>query len=231
MTTFIKSHLISQSSSGIFHYNFEVISPLYLKLGLDSEKHINPKSLQYIMGHSDINITMNPYAHVSVDSVKSEVVKYFIYIFEVAHGSQEPDLTGVQVVSRPHRDQVSRRHDRDRRSERLRQIEYLGRDPLGARRAVLALAARGKDGGRHFQRHGEARPGRLCRGLAHPRQLRRYFPLAVCRNHGDAPLLPFGRERILPRQKALPSQGYPRAVHGHRPRPRRLFQHRTGADR
>lgn len=104
MTTFIKSHLISQSSSGIFHYNFEVISPLYLKLGLDSEKHINPKSLQYIMGHSDINITMNPYAHVSVDSVKSEVVKYFIYIFEVAHGSQEPDLTGIQVVPRPHRD-------------------------------------------------------------------------------------------------------------------------------
>ena len=102
MTTFIKSHLISQSSSGIFHYNFEVISPLYLKLGLDSEKHINPKSLQYIMGHSDINITMNPYAHVSVDSVKSEVVKYFIYIFEVAHGSQEPDFTGIQVVSRPH---------------------------------------------------------------------------------------------------------------------------------
>ena len=180
MITFIKSHLISQSSSGIFHYNFEVISPLYLKLGLDSEKHINPKSLQYIMGHSDINITMNPYAHVSVDSVKSEVVKYFIYIFEVEHGSQEPDLTGLQVVSRPHRDQVSRRHDRDRRSERLRQIEYLGRDPLGARRTVLAIAARRENGGCHLRRHGEARSSRLCRGLAHPRQLRRYFPLAVC---------------------------------------------------
>lgn len=179
MTTFIKSHLISQSSSGIFHYNFEVISPLYLKLGLDSEKHINPKSLQYIMGHSDINITMNPYAHVSVDSVKSEVVKYFIYIFEVAHGSQEPDLTGVQVVSRPHGDQISRRHDRDRRAERLRKIEYLGRDPLGARRTVLALAARGKDGGRHFQRHGEARPGRVRRGVAHSRQLHRRFPFAL----------------------------------------------------
>ena len=38
------------------------------------------------MGHSDINITMNLYAHVLIDSVKSEVVKYFIYIFEVAHG-------------------------------------------------------------------------------------------------------------------------------------------------
>lgn len=45
------------------------------------------------------------------------------------------------------------------------------------------------------------------------------------------PLLPLGRERIQPRQKALPPQGYPRAVHGHRSRPRRLFQHRTGADR
>ena len=71
MTTFIKSHLISQSSSGIFHYNFEVISPLYLKLGLDSEKHINPKSLQYIMGHSDINITMNPYALSSKSKINT----------------------------------------------------------------------------------------------------------------------------------------------------------------
>ena len=61
--------------------------------------------------------------------------------------------------------------------------------------------------------------------------IRWYFPLAVRRDHGHAPLLPLGRERIQPRQKALPPQGYPRAVHGHRSRPRRLFQHRTGADR
>ena len=39
------------------------------------------------------------------------------------------------------------------------------------------------------------------------------------RDHGHAPLLPLGRERIQPRQKALPPQGYPRAVHGHRSRP------------
>lgn len=38
-------------------------------------KNINPKSLQYIMGHSDINITLNLYAHVSLDAVKAEVVK------------------------------------------------------------------------------------------------------------------------------------------------------------
>ena len=118
------------------------------------------------MGHSDINITMNLYAHVLIDSVKSEVVKYFIYIFEVAHGSQEPDLTGLQVVSRPHRDQVSRRHDRDRRSERLRQIEYLGRDPLGARRTVLAVATRRENGGCHLRRHGQAETAGVCRGVS-----------------------------------------------------------------
>ena len=75
MTTFIKSHLISQSSSGIFHYNFEVISPLYLKLGLDSEKHINPKSLQYIMGHSNITMTLNYYAHADYASAKAAMDK------------------------------------------------------------------------------------------------------------------------------------------------------------
>ena len=73
MITFIKSHLISQSSSGIFHYNFEVISPLYLKLGLDSEKHINPKSLQYIMGHANITMTLGYYAHGTFQSAKAEL--------------------------------------------------------------------------------------------------------------------------------------------------------------
>ena len=40
-----------------------------------ANKNINPKSLQYIMGHSDINITLNLYAHASIDNVKAEVVK------------------------------------------------------------------------------------------------------------------------------------------------------------
>ena len=40
-----------------------------------ANKNINPKSLQYIMGHADINITLNLYSHVSLDAVKAEVVK------------------------------------------------------------------------------------------------------------------------------------------------------------
>lgn len=39
-----------------------------------ANKNMNPKSLQYIMGHSNINITMNLYAHASIDGVKSEMI-------------------------------------------------------------------------------------------------------------------------------------------------------------
>ena len=180
------------------------------------------------MGHSDINITMNPYAHVSVDSVKSEVVKYFIYIFEVAHGSQEPDLTGVQVVSRPHGDQISRRHYGNRRSERLGKIEYFGCHPVGSGGAVLAVSARREDGGCDLRRYSQARSGRLCRGFAHSGQFGACVPLGIYRNYGHASVLPLGRERVFPQQKALPPQGRARAVYGYRSGTRRLFQHRTG---
>ena len=36
-------------------------------------KNMNPKDLQYIMGHSNISITMNWYAHASIDTAKAEV--------------------------------------------------------------------------------------------------------------------------------------------------------------
>lgn len=39
-----------------------------------ANKSMNPKSLQYIMGHSNINITMNLYAHASVEKVKAELI-------------------------------------------------------------------------------------------------------------------------------------------------------------
>ena len=34
---------------------------------------MNPKTLQYLMGHSDISVTLNTYTHVSFDDVKAEV--------------------------------------------------------------------------------------------------------------------------------------------------------------
>lgn len=38
-----------------------------------ASQNMNPKSLQYIMGHSNINITMNLYAHVSIERLKKEL--------------------------------------------------------------------------------------------------------------------------------------------------------------
>lgn len=36
-------------------------------------QQLKKKSLQYIMGHSNINITMNLYAHASVEGIKAEL--------------------------------------------------------------------------------------------------------------------------------------------------------------
>ena len=33
---------------------------------------MNPKTLQYLMGHSDISVTMNVYTHIGFDKVEKE---------------------------------------------------------------------------------------------------------------------------------------------------------------
>lgn len=38
-----------------------------------ANKNMNPKSLQYIMGHSNISITLNLYTHASIDWIKEEM--------------------------------------------------------------------------------------------------------------------------------------------------------------
>ena len=34
---------------------------------------MNPKTLQYLMGHSDISVTMNVYTHINYDDVEEEL--------------------------------------------------------------------------------------------------------------------------------------------------------------
>ena len=34
---------------------------------------MNPKTLQYIMGHSDIGVTLNTYTHLTFDDAKEEM--------------------------------------------------------------------------------------------------------------------------------------------------------------
>ena len=37
---------------------------------------MNPKALQYVMGHSNITITLNLYTHASLETVKSELQRF-----------------------------------------------------------------------------------------------------------------------------------------------------------
>ena len=36
---------------------------------------MNPKTLQYLMGHSDISVTMNVYTHLGFDDAKNKMVR------------------------------------------------------------------------------------------------------------------------------------------------------------
>ena len=38
-----------------------------------ARKGMNPKNLQYIMGHSDISVTLNTYTHISFEDAQSEM--------------------------------------------------------------------------------------------------------------------------------------------------------------
>ena len=36
---------------------------------------MNPKTLQYIMGHADISVTLNTYTHVNYEDAKGELLR------------------------------------------------------------------------------------------------------------------------------------------------------------
>lgn len=36
---------------------------------------MNPKTLQYLMGHADISVTLNTYTHVKFEDARAEVEK------------------------------------------------------------------------------------------------------------------------------------------------------------
>lgn len=40
-----------------------------------AKSRINPKTLQYLMGHSDISVTLNTYTHVKFEDAKEDLAK------------------------------------------------------------------------------------------------------------------------------------------------------------
>ena len=54
---------------------------------------MNPKVLQYLMGHSDINVTLNTYTHLKLDDAKKEMEKLAL---KAADAEEEMEKLGVK---------------------------------------------------------------------------------------------------------------------------------------
>ena len=58
------------SNAAAFHYK----KYAYFIWGVnDTKSGMNPKTLQYLMGHSDISVTMNVYTHIVFDDAEEEL--------------------------------------------------------------------------------------------------------------------------------------------------------------
>jgi len=52
---------------------------------------MNPKALQYLMGHAEISVTMNVYTHLGEDDAREEMIK--IGLIE----QEEPEIHAFQL--------------------------------------------------------------------------------------------------------------------------------------
>ena len=60
-----------------------------------SKSGMNPKTLQYLMGHSDISVTMNVYTHVGLDDAEEELMR----MEEFRKAQAEVEKNGIKPVS------------------------------------------------------------------------------------------------------------------------------------
>ena len=56
---------------------------------------MNPKTLQYLMGHSDISVTMNVYTHVRLDDAEEELRR----MEDFRKAQAEVEKNGIKPVS------------------------------------------------------------------------------------------------------------------------------------
>ena len=55
---------------------------------------MNPKTLQYLMGHSEIGVTMNVYTHLGLDDAKDEMIR----LEELEQARKEVEKTSGQKL-------------------------------------------------------------------------------------------------------------------------------------
>ena len=68
-------HIIEKYNK-IYHIQMTKVTPHVCRQTFCSnmaKSGMNPKTLQYIMGHSDISVTLNTYTHVNFDDAKEEL--------------------------------------------------------------------------------------------------------------------------------------------------------------
>ena len=68
-------HIIEKYNK-IYHIQMTKVTPHVCRHTFCSnmaKSGMNPKTLQYIMGHSDISVTLNTYTHVNFDDAKEEL--------------------------------------------------------------------------------------------------------------------------------------------------------------
>lgn len=69
---------IREKYNSIYKAQMPVITPHVCRHTFCSnmaKSGMNPKTLQYIMGHSDIGVTLNTYTHLQFDDAKEEMKK------------------------------------------------------------------------------------------------------------------------------------------------------------
>ncbi|MBO7424548.1 MAG: tyrosine-type recombinase/integrase [Clostridiales bacterium] len=72
------SKFVSEKHDRTYRLKFPKITPHVCRHTFCSNmarSGMNPKTLQYIMGHSDITVTMNTYTHVKYDDAKEEFAR------------------------------------------------------------------------------------------------------------------------------------------------------------
>ena len=52
-----------------------ITGPLWPDTHFQHEEGQHPKTLQYLMGHSDIGVTMNTYTHLGLDAARDEMIR------------------------------------------------------------------------------------------------------------------------------------------------------------
>lgn len=70
-------HAVNRYNS-IFKVQMPKISPYICRhtyCSNQAKAGMNPKTLQYLMGHSDIGVTMNTYTHLGLDDAKNEMIR------------------------------------------------------------------------------------------------------------------------------------------------------------